>query len=145
MAFVLTLLVMLLVGTVTAAIAFGQSNSIQNAAREASRYAATLPDGGASLGWFQDIQAVARAAAAGDLEPGVPNAAVCVAFVNADDTATRVDNDGVIESGSCYDDGRNGKNETRVQVVTQRDAEINAVLFPVDVTLEAPASARYER
>ena len=50
LALTLTLLMMLLVGTVTSAIAFGQQNSIQNAAREASRFAATLP-GAVDLGW----------------------------------------------------------------------------------------------
>ena len=57
MAFVLTLLVTLLVGVTSAAIAFGQNNSIENAAREASRYAATLP-GPADTVWLQDVRDV---------------------------------------------------------------------------------------
>lgn len=148
MALVLVLLVMLLVGTVTAAIAYARDNSIQNAAREASRFAATLPDGG-TLPWFQDVVDVARAAATGDLDATVANQQICVAFITEDDTATHVVDTGGVLSGinpnPCpgFADGRSG--EARVNVVTQRDAPINAILFSIDVTLEAQAGARYER
>lgn len=145
---VITLLAMLLVGIVTAAVAYGRGNSIQNAAREASRYGATLPDGG-SLTWFEDVRDVARSAATGDLDASVTNEQICVAFVSEDDSAVRLVDvggvDGGVVNGSCFDDGRNGNGEARVQVVTQRDSPINAVLFSVDVTLEAEAAARYER
>ncbi len=151
MAFTLTILMMLLVGVVTAAVALGRDNSIQNAAREASRFGATLPDGGTES-WFDSVRDVARSAATGDLDPSVPNEEICVAFITADDVATHIVDDGGvpdpvaagdIQSGDCFDDGRSGEN--RVQVVTQRDDRINAVIFGIDVTLMAEAAARYER
>ena len=149
MALTITLLVMLLVGVVTSAIALGRDNSIQNAAREASRFAATLPDAGSDA-WFDSVIGVARSAATGDLDSSVPNQEICVAFITADDDATHVIDDGgtrIPSSGSdlngCFTDGRSG--EARVQVVNQRDATINAILFSADVTLEAEAAARYER
>jgi hypothetical protein len=152
MAFTITLLVMLLIGVVTSAIALGQDNSIENAAREASRFGATLPGGG-TLIWFTDVRDVARGAATGDLDVSVPNEEICVAFIKSDDSATHVIDDGgapsplVVDSGSCpgFDDGRSGNNEPRVNVVTQRDSEIDAVIFSTDVTLRGQASARYER
>jgi Flp pilus assembly protein TadG len=155
LAFTITLLVMLLVGVVTSAIALGRDNSIQNAAREASRFGATLPDGG-MLPWFEDVRDVARAAATGDLDPSVPNDQICVAYVPADHdpatnpTASRIvdvnGSHGGVEPGDwCFDDGRTGNNEVRVQVVNQRGSTINAVIFSTDVTLTAEAAARYER
>lgn len=148
MALVITLLVMLLVGIVTAAVAYGRGNSIQNAVREASRYGATLPDGG-TLSWFEDVRDVARSAATGDLDASVTNEQICVAFILEDDSAVRLVDvggmDGGVVNGSCFDDGRDGNGEARVQVVAQRDSPINAVLFSVDISLEAEAAARYER
>jgi hypothetical protein len=142
MAFIFSLLVMLLVGVVTSAIAFGQKNSIENAAREASRYAATLP-GAIDATWFATVRNVAREAAQGNLDPGVDGQYICVAHINSG--LRQVEDGGVLsppESGMCYPDGLT---ESRVQIETRRVTEINAAFFSVDVTLNAPATARYER
>ncbi len=149
MAFILVLLLMLLVGTVTAAIALGRDNSIQNAAREASRFGATLPDYEKDLtGWFTDVIGVARAAALGDLDPSVANAEICVAFITDKDVATHAIDPGVPPvdgNGICpgFVDGRSG--EARVNVVVQRDTPFNVILWSTDITLTAKAGARYER
>lgn len=145
MAFVFVLLVMLLVGTVTSAIAFSQNNSIENAAREASRYAATLPDP-ATATWFEDVIGVAREGAQGNLDGGVDGQYICVAFYNGSwsrETETSGSPSG-IQGGDCYTDGL-PSDQSRVQVVTRRDTEIQVVVFSPDVTLEAQAAARYER
>lgn len=107
------------------------------------------------MSWFEDVRDVARAAATGDLDVGVPNDRICVAYVPADHdpvsspTATRIvdmnGSHGGIEAGWCFDDGRTGNDENRVQVVTQRDSTINAIIFSTDVTLQSEAGARYER
>jgi Flp pilus assembly protein TadG len=149
-AFILVLLMMLLVGTVSGAIALGRDNSIQNAAREASRFGATL-DGGGTLPWFTDVRNVARAAALGDLEASVPNEQICVAYITKGGTATHVtDNAGapdplVILAEACpgFIDGRT--NEARVNIVVQRDTPFNVILWSTDLTLVAEAGARYER
>lgn len=146
MAFVMVLLVTLLVGTVTAAVAYGRGNSIQNAAREASRFGATLPDGGTE-DWFASVRDVARAAAIGDLDPGVAGQQICVAFITEDDAATHVRDIGgtlgSVQSGDCFTDDRSG--EARVQVAVQRDTTLEVVVFSRDITLSASAAARYER
>lgn len=150
MAFVLVLLMMLLVGTVSGAIALGRDNSIQNAAREASRFAATLPDGG-TAGWFTEVRDVARSAALGDLDASVPNEEICVAFITDKDVATHVIDDGGVLSGitngKCpgFDDGRDGNSEARINVVVRRETPLNVIVFSRSLTLVAEAGARYER
>jgi len=145
MAFILILLVMLLVGTVSAAVAFGRGNSIQNAAREASRYGATLPDGGTAA-WLDSVRDVARSAASGDLDATVQGQVICVAFIDASDNATSLtDTGGSDSTGStpCFTDDRPG--EAKVQVDVQRDSEFQAIVFSTDIGLSAEAAARYER
>lgn len=143
MALVFSLLIMLLVGTVTAAIALSQNNSIENAAREASRFGATLPF---DSSWLATVRDVARNAAHGDLDASVPGQTICVALVGPGGTQSLTDTGGApaFSSSPCFADGRPSE-EVRVQVVTGRDTTIEAVLFSIDVSLSAPAAARYER
>jgi hypothetical protein len=147
MAFVLGLLVMLLVGVVTSAIAFGQKNSIENAAREASRYAATFPfDTADPTGWLTTVKDVAQAAAQGDLADTVPGQYICVAYINPPVTQSLEVNGGTPSEPDtqCFADGLPA-DEPRVQVVTGREAEIQAVFFTATIDIDAPAAARYER
>jgi len=143
LAFVLILLVMLLVGTVSAAVAFGRGNSIQNAAREASRYAATRDEVASNL---SEVIQVAKAASSGDLDPSAPGYYVCVAYVNgaANTRATDGTPPPLPGDNTCYADGRPA-DEVRVQVTAGRRVTIEAILFSPDVTLDAQAAARYER
>jgi hypothetical protein len=144
LAFVFALLVMLLVGTVTAAIAFGRNNSIENAAREASRYAATLP---MNASWFTDVRDVARNAAMGELDSSVPGQYICVAHYDGGGGWSRLTDTGGVPSGGsveCFPDGLPA-DQPRVQIVTSRETNINVAIFSLDVTLTGEASARYER
>jgi len=145
MAMVFGLLMMLLVGVVTSAVAFGQKNSIENASREASRYGATLP-GPIDTTWLQTVRNVARAAAQGDLNAGVDGQYICVAHINGPDVESLEDTGGVETEPdtACFSDGLPA-DEVRLQVVTGRDSQIQAVFFTMDVNLDAPAAARYER
>jgi hypothetical protein len=145
MAFVLTLLVMLLVGVTTSALAYGQNNSIENAAREASRYGATLPDA-VDLAWLQDVRDVARGAALGDLETSVAGQYICVAHYDGAAWSRLTDTGGVeaTAASDCFTDTLPA-DEARVQIVTGRDTTINAVIFSADITLQGEAAARYER
>ncbi len=155
-AFVTPLLIMLLLGTVTAALAYSEHTSLQTAAREASRFGATLPVNGDIDGWLLDVLGVAKAAGGIDLADGAPGQYICVAYVYPDGvavndrTSRRVQSAGVTgalatgPTATCFDDGR-PDNERRVQVVTERTATIQAVIFAVDVGLSAPSAARFER
>jgi hypothetical protein len=146
MAVVLSLLVTMLVGTVTAAIAFSHQNSIENAAREGSRFAATFPDEIDQV-WLASVIDVARAAGVGDLDTTVPGQFICVAFIPDTGSAIARREAGGVQTSSasqCYNDGL-GSSGARVQVVTGRDSEIQAVFFSIDLDLQAQAAARYER
>lgn len=147
LALVLILLVMLLVGTVTAAVAYGRNNSIQNAAREASRFAATLPPP-IDTAWLQQVRDVARAAAAGDLDTSIPGQFICVAHIDGTTMTIRsLEDSGGSESEpntQCFSDGRPA-DESRVQVVVARDTDIEAIVFSTTIDLTAEAAARYER
>lgn len=148
MAFIFSILVMLLLGVVTSAIAFGQKNSVENAAREASRFAATYPppDNNTDVAnwdeWLEKVRDVARAAAQGDLDSSVDGQYICVAHTGTGEKLEDTNGSPNHTSGTCYTDGLTDR---RVQVVARRDTQINAALFSVDVTLNAPATARYER
>jgi hypothetical protein len=97
---------------------------------------------------------VTRAAAVGDLGTAVAGQYICVAYVYPagaganDQTRRLVENLGVTGSPQagldCFSDGR-PNDERRVQVVARREATIQTVVFAVNVTLEAPAAARFER
>lgn len=143
-AFVLTLLLMLLLGTVTSSIAFSQKNSLENSAREASRYAATLP-GPVDSSWLGNVRNVARAGAQGNLDDTVPDQYICVAYYDGSSWSRLTDTSGVeaFALSDCFVDGL--LDQARVQVVTRRATTIQAVLFAPDITLEGRAAARYER
>lgn len=143
LALVLVLLVMLLVGTVSAAMAFGRGNSIQNAAREASRFGATLP-GAADAAWLDQVRDVARSAASGDLDSSVPGSMICAAYIDADDNPVSLNDDSMTTSNTpCFPDDRPG--EAKVQVAVERDTDFQVIVFSTDITLSAEAAARYER
>jgi len=145
LAFVLSLLVMRLVGTVSASLAYGVNNSIENAAREASRYGATLP-GPVDIAWLQDVRDVTRGAALGSLDASVAGQYICVAHYDGSSWNRLTDTNGSesTSTSACFTDGLPA-GQSRVQIVTRRDATLNVVFFSMDVTLEGEASARYER
>lgn len=146
LAFVFAFLAMLLVGVTTAAIAFNRNNSIENAAREASRYAATLP-GPVDVAWLRDVRDVARSAALGELDPSAPGQYICVAQYDGTSWTRLTDTNGVEtspDSQDCFSDSLPA-DQPRVQILTSRDTTIDAALFSMDVTLAGQAAARYER
>lgn len=149
-------LMMILVGTVTAGVAYSQKTSLQTAAREATRFGATLPVNGDMSGWLNRVSDVARGAANGDLGASVPGQRICVAYVypngtTADDRSTRLLQQGGVvgpvshgPTSRCFDDGR-PDDERRVQVSVGRAATIQAVVFSTEVDLNSRSSARFER
>ena len=160
LALALPLLVMLIGGMVSAGIAYNHQLALTHSAREAGRYAATLPvTGFASMeAWLDSVAQRALDDAAGSLNPGASGYYVCVAYVHpggviaTDSTKNRVD-DGVsvtyakplpgVTDGSCVADGRpNG--ERRVQISVARETDFDVVFFSSAVTLDAEAVNRFE-
>lgn len=147
-ALVFILLVALLLGTVTAGIAYGRFNALQAAAREASRFGATLPVTGSINAWLDEVRGVAKAAAVGELGATVPGQYVCVALLGPPGTPQRVEEIGggapVYGSSECFADGRPA-GESRTQVMVRRETELLVAYFSTGITLTGQAATRYER
>lgn len=151
-AIALPLVLGLLFGIVTGGLTYSQHNAVNNAARETSRYGATLVITSEST-YLDALLAEAKTAATGDLDAGVPGQSICVAYVSptsdeGDRTMRVAETSGVVSTvtyGSpCFTDGR-PTSERRVQVLLERSAEIDAIFYRRTVTLSARAVSRYER
>jgi hypothetical protein len=152
LAFALPLVMMLILGMVSAGIAFNHQLALTHAAREAGRYAATLPvtnfvDMNA---WLDEVAARVVEDATGSLDPGTPGLVVCVAFVHPkgvapmDQTTSRTDGGPpILPSDPCFADGRPAQ-ERRVQVRVARDTDFNALVFSSTLTLGSEAVSRFE-
>ncbi len=152
-AMILPILAALLLGIVTVGLALNGKNSINNAAREASRYGATLSVETTMIAWLDDVADVAIRSATGQLDDGVDGRVLCVSYVYPAGTAAtdrsskvEIDQAGLRTHslGQCFADGR-PNDERRVQVSGARDTEIFALFFVKGVTLDAESVARFER
>ncbi len=144
-----SLLFMLIFGSISAGISFSRSNALQTAAREGARYGVTLPGATADpSSWLDSVIATTQAAALGELNDGVPGRTICAALVTdemAGESRT-LKPDGSTEDGSqCFSDGLDASAGARVQVTAERETQIQAVLFAIDITVSGDAVGRYER
>jgi Flp pilus assembly protein TadG len=148
MALVLPLLLMLLLGIVSAGIAYNHQLSLTHAAREAARYGATLPVEGTMGDWLNDVEDRAIEAATGSLSAGTPGLYICVAYVHpngvaANDQTAAMVNGAVSSGATCFSDGRPA-DERRVQVEVRRQTDFNAFVFNTTITLDSEAVNRFE-
>lgn len=145
------LIVMLIFGMFSGGMALSQKNSIENAAREASRLGATseVVDTSNTKPWLDNVADAAIAAATGELDADVTGQYVCVALVG-----TSNGTDGrklIIEGAASYDTGTCGAEmacptgRPCVQVKLQRDAILDVVLTRHEMTLDASSVTIYER
>ncbi len=157
LAVALPVLVMLLLGTVTAGLAFFDKISLNGAAREAGRFGATYPEEDAASPdvWFVDVATVARITATGALTEGVSGRSICVARGSEGGSARRyvVGVSDLIDAGTYADawcpsgapDLLAGSGHEAVQIVVRRDANIQALFFSTTVQLVSDATTRFER
>lgn len=159
LAIALPLLVMLLVGMVSAGIAYNNQLALTHAAREGGRYAATLPvTNFASLGaWLSEVSDQTVIEGTGSLDDGVDGRYVCVAYVypqgvggpDPDDRTMRLE---LFADGSTSSDGQqcitggDGRpnTERRVQVLVGRNTDFTVVFFSTNLSLDAEAVNRFE-
>ena len=148
-ALVLPLILMLVLGLVSAGIAYNDKITLTHAARESARFAATFPiSNSASLeAWLAAVEARALADAAGSLDPGTPGLYICIAYVfpdgsGANDSTKRRLN-GAPGSADCFTDGR-PSTERRVQIEIGRDTELEALFFSTTIGLKSQAVSRFE-
>jgi hypothetical protein len=152
LAFALPLLIMLLVGMVSAGIAYNHQLSLTHAAREGGRYAATLPvtNFATMEAWLSEVLDQVVDDATGTLAPGTPGRHVCVAYVYPDGFTSQDQTTRLVlgaagpEPDPCIADDGRPSTERRVQVVVRRDTDFNVVFFSSTITLDAEAINRFE-
>jgi Flp pilus assembly protein TadG len=156
LAIVIPVLVMLLLGIVSAGSVYNQKLALTNGAREGARYGATLPVGNFTTmnAWLDSVAGVSASAVDNGFGSGVPGRITCVAYVypqgiTANDQNTRRrDVGGTVtyatgSSATCYSDGR-PSTERRVQIVLQRNSTIDTGFIHVAITLTGRSVARFE-
>jgi hypothetical protein len=161
LAFALPLVMMLILGMVSAGIAFNHQLALTHSAREGGRFAATLPvsnfvtEPDPMRAWLDAVALGVLNDATGSLGPGVPGHFICVAYVHpdgivaTDQTTNRIESGGapVYAAAQCFPpplfDGR-PDSERRVQVVVARDTDFNALVFSSTLTIDAEAVSRFE-
>lgn len=155
LAFALPLVIMLIVGMVSAGIAYNHQLALTHSAREGGRYAATLPvtsfPSPRMDNWLDEVAVQVVADATGSLDSGVSARYICVAYVHPNGTLSTDSTKSRVEDSSgttylaapCFADGR-PDDERRVQVEVRRDSEFDVVFFSTTVTLRSPAVNRFE-
>lgn len=155
-ALVLPVLMMLLLGMVSGATAWNQSQALGQGARVAGRYASTLPlpspaDAPAMDGWLDGAVDRAISASEGVMTTGTAGRTVCVAYVDPagsapDKTFSRtIDPAGTRTSGvaPCFGDGQ-GDTERRVQVILKRDGFLDIGFYRQALNLRRSVVYRFE-
>lgn len=158
-ALVVPLLMAILLGTVTAGIAFNQKLQLSHATREGARYAASIPPNQAFVSgtWATNVRDLILARSAGDLD--LTTGTVCVSLVEGSagstseplrvvTTSTRAatyfsTTGSPCISGETYpisedDPGR------RVQITSSRPAEVEAIVYSWEGTMRTEATAKSE-
>jgi hypothetical protein len=153
-ALVVVLLMMLVMGIISFGITFNRNITIESAARESARFAATFPVADSSTGdldgWLIDVAQAAEDAAAGVLDPGADGRSICVAQ-GADSTFEKIEvtgftlaASGTRSSGECFANIA-PTDQTVVQVQLEGDGWIQVVVYQMTPTLTGEATNRYER
>lgn len=155
-ALVLPVLMMLLLGMVSGASAWNQSQGLGQGGRVAARYSSTLPlpavvNAITMSTWLDGVVDRAIAAGEGTMADGVDGRAVCVAYVDPAGTAAdntysrRINAAGTRTSGVdvCFSDGQ-GDGERRVQVVMERDGFLDVGFYRQTLQLRRNVVYRYE-
>ena len=147
------ILIMLLLGTISAGLTISHNISLNNGAREAARFGATLPVDSDISSWLGNVADVAEQATNGDLGDATPGQSICVAYVYPngadahDQTVSITETSGVRSTNvgtSCFADGRPAT-ERRVQISLQRQSDIETGIFSHELTLNATAIVRFDR
>lgn len=154
-ALTVTLLLMILFGIITLGVTHNDNLSLENAARESSRFAATYPveDAGSDLAWLRDVAQVAQDAATGSLDPGADGRVICVArgagtdpsgFVRIRVTGPTIPSAGSSEANWCFPNAVPSEDQV-VQVALERNGWIQVILFEATPRLAGQATNRFER
>ena len=146
-ALILPLLSMMALGMLTGGIALDRKQDINNAAREAARFGATVDcvptSECAGLTWVEVVRSLAVERSNGALVA----ANVCVALVSGPGWAPVPVSSGHTTAGGlnpCYVDN-SSDTDKRVQVAVARTDRLEAVVFTMNLNLGTRATARFEQ
>ncbi len=146
-ALVLPLLVLLLLGTLTAGLAYSRAIGIQNAVREGARFGATADVESAS--WANDVlQRVRETQFDDDTSGGSSSTTVCVRVVGAKTIGPSCSTAGVDAppAPSFGTPPATAAGTCTVQVAASRRSNIITGMLPtMEAVIDRSASARYER
>lgn len=154
-ALVLPVLMVLLLGMVSGASAWNQSQALGQGSRVGARFASTLPlpaDAAGMDAWLDGIIDRTVAASEGEMAAGVLGRAICVAYVYPtgtvapDRTASRrMDASGTRTSATstCFSDGQ-GASARRIQVLVERTGMIDIGFHRQQIALRRQVVYRYE-
>ena len=160
-ALVFPLFMTLVLGMFSGGIAYDRKLTLTNAAREGSRYGATLapatlpvPPPSTCCGIDQWVYKVADAVmqnADGNLDAGVNGRYICVAYVypgattHAESThkLVRTTSDVASDGSGCFPDGLSNA-DRRVQIEVRRKSPLETLVFSYDLTLTAKSVTRFE-
>lgn len=151
-ALLLPVFLILTIGMISAGFAFERWITVTQAARETSRYGATLSIEAAQPadinGWLAQVAAVAWESSAFDASP--PGARVCVSLtqtspstppVTTSKQLVRTATGSVTGIEPCYVSTTAG---SRVQVTIQRDTDFNMVVANPTIVVESRSQSRWE-
>lgn len=141
--------IMLAIGTISFGFAFEQWINVTQAAREASRFAATypMPVGGVD-DWLGDVTDVAKEAAGITDSTPATDYYVCVRFVNrvgpAASPGTKAAATGGLAGATCAQTPSSGLPDNTAEVTVLRKSQLNWVLGSASVSLSGENVSRYE-
>lgn len=159
-ALILPLFFAIALAALTGGISYDRKLAISHAAREASRFGATLPVGGttdaALSSWLTAVANATEQGAAGSLDPTASGRSICVAYVYPNGN-TPGDRTGILQRGAtagtpnpnagsaarCFDDGLPAT-VRRVQVRVARTSKFEAFFFSRSASLTDRSVNRFE-
>jgi len=173
-ALILPVFLALVLGAFTTAAAYARKQNLVSAAREGTRFAATLPvspvNSACTTGstdmdkWLNCVKSAVVQAASGDLGTGGTTRYVCIAYIN--NTGTQQSGVSAADDQTSYaywdtndtehgpfvgansdvcDQSTASSTERQVQVVVKQSATLQVVLATTNLTLKGSSVARFER
>jgi hypothetical protein len=129
--------------------AFNQKINLTQAAREASRFGATLSIKASKPGntgtiddWLAKVSATAISAGGEDLAASRSGRYACVAYISSTQTKSlTVGTGGPASSAPCYSDGRS---DDRVQVVVKSNTAVDFLFLGGKITVGSTSSTHFE-
>ena len=134
---------MVCIGTITFGFAFERWISVTQAAREASRFAATYPNPDDPT-WAADVLLVAKENAGITAETPADSYYVCVRFTAADSSTASnvVESEGTLAPATCPP--ATSLPDSRVALTVRRSAQVNWLFGGNDLAVTGSNTSRFE-